>query len=106
MEQMQEMLVGAVPVAGRDRRGFSWSQCQEGTKTEGDAEAAGRQGQPRGARGTARAGCAQPAVRARVFTHRHGTAASGTGCGRKRRVCYCSNGAFFPLKTPSKSRPS
>lgn len=43
MEQMQEMLVKAVPAVGRGQRGFRWSQCQEGTK--GDQ---GRQKQPWG----------------------------------------------------------
>ena len=39
----------------------------------------GRQGQPWGAGGTGRAGCAWPVMHAYMFTDRHGTAASGTG---------------------------
>jgi len=71
MELTQERLVGAVPVVGRDRRGFWWPWCQEGTETEGDAGEVGRQGQPWGQ--------AQPAAHTRVLTHRCGTAASATG---------------------------
>lgn len=43
MEQMQEMLIEAVPAVGRGQRGFRWSQSQEGTK-----EDQGRQRQPWG----------------------------------------------------------
>lgn len=54
---------------GRDQGGFSWPQRQEGTVTKGDAGAVGRWGQPWGTGETGGAGCARPAVHARVFTH-------------------------------------